>query len=107
MQCFWGRSHSMAGASLGTLWDSESKDTTVDTGIGTSGLGPTRTFLEPADPRLPWRRWSTRCRSDWSFAKRCCGTTESSTSSAVWMKPEVTGKTCNGKFEVLREMESE
>src|ERR1700752_3116029 len=96
----------MAGVSLGILWDSESRDTTVDTGTGTSGLGPTYTFLGPADPPLLWRRWSTRCRWDWSFAKRCCGTTDNSTSSAVWMKPEATGITCGGNFAVRREMES-
>src|SRR5208282_2255533 len=81
-------SHWTAGVLRGTLWASECRDTTLDTGIATSGLGPmpispALTVVRAHSRRAHSRRWYTKCPLAWFFAKRCFGMRERRTNSAI------------------------
>src|ERR1017187_5217888 len=109
----------MAGDLRETLWGSECKDTTADTGIATSGLGPMRIFPAPTGVRAHCKRaqgkrkrahskpWYTKCHSGWSFAKRCSGMRGRRTNSGICKRSEESQMNWGGIFVVPRRMDSD
>ena len=95
-----------------TLWGSECKDTTADTGTAASGLGRTRIFPAPTvmrvyGQRAPWKHWSTKCHSGWSFAKRCSGMMGRNTNSGICRRSKESPMNSDGIFLARRKMDSD
>ena len=64
-------------------------------------------FPAPTHVRAPWKRWSTKCRSGWSFARRCSGMRERNTNSGICRRSEEIQINLAGIFVVPPRMDAD